>query len=451
MMTCLMEATVEPSIAGMATVQGSRFRDQDTAAVQIAAAEPGPEMVAALAWLETGSLSPGGWLDAAAGWHRVAAWVAAQELAAVHAFTKSCREARDAELEIACALRLSAFAADQLITEAAALATALPATRVALEAGRISARHAAAVVEAVTVAGLDAGAAAVVETRALRHAGDQNVAQLRRVLARAVHAADPAAAERRHADRLARRQVRLAPAGDGMACYSAEIEAVAAAKLAATVTDHANTLRADDKAARAEQVRTLDAARADALCELVALGAAAVASGTGQKTTVETTIHVTVPLAVLLGLDEAPVELSGHGAITASQARAAAHAAGATWRRLITDERSGSVLDVGRTRYRPPAAIADTVRAAHPRCLFPACSRPAAGCDLDHRDAFDRTGHGDGGTTSTDNLGPLCRFHHNAKTHHGWTWTIQPTTGDTVWTSPTGHTYTDRGDHELTA
>jgi len=40
-----------------------------------------------------------------------------------------------------------------------------------------------------------------------------------------------------------------------------------------------------------------------------------------------------------------------------------------------------------------------------------------------------------------DNLGPLCRYHHNAKTHGGWTWTVQPSSGEVTWTSPTGHSY----------
>uniref|UniRef100_UPI002852BDF9 DUF222 domain-containing protein n=2 Tax=Actinomyces oris TaxID=544580 RepID=UPI002852BDF9 len=34
-------------------------------------------------------------------------------------------------------------------------------------------------------------------------------------------------------------------------------------------------------------------------------------------------------------------------------------AAGGTWRRLVTDPASGVVIDVGRTRYRPPAGLAD--------------------------------------------------------------------------------------------
>jgi len=400
-----------------------------------------------------GVLSAGELVDVAEAWHKVAAWVAERELAAVAALHAGERYPDAARIELSCALRLSSYATDVLIEQADTLATVLPGTRAALATGQISARHAAAVVEAVNLAGLEAEAIAVVEDKALRSAGRQNVAQLRRTLTRAITAADPGAAERRHRDRIATRQVRLSDAGDGMARYSAEIEAVAAAKLAATVTDHAHTLRAADKAATASnssnssggavEVRTLDAARADALCQLVAAGAAAIQASNGQPPTmtVETTIHITVPLTVLLGLDDSPAELSGHGPITAAQARAAAHTAGATWRRLITDDVSGTVLDVGRTRYRPPAAIADTVRAQHPRCLFPTCSHPSTHCDLDHREEYDRTGNGTGGATSVDNLGPLCRYHHNAKTHGGWAWTVQPSTGAVTWTSPTGHSY----------
>ncbi|GAB3992347.1 hypothetical protein GCM10028771_14890 [Nocardioides marmoraquaticus] len=38
------------------------------------------------------------------------------------------------------------------------------------------------------------------------------------------------------------------------------------------------------------------------------------------------------------------------------------------------------------------------------------------------------------------NLAPLCRRHHNAKTHHDWTYRRDPD-GTYHWTSPTGHTY----------
>ncbi|PFG38530.1 uncharacterized protein DUF222 [Georgenia soli] len=58
--------------------------------------------------------------------------------------------------------------------------------------------------------------------------------------------------------------------------------------------------------------------------------------------------------------DPEPAEaahLDGYGPITPDIARALA--AGGTWRRLITDPLSGVVTDLGRTRYRPPAALQD--------------------------------------------------------------------------------------------
>lgn len=445
----LVDTTVE--IAPELTAETST---PDQIAARLAAATPGPATVDALADLEPGTLSPGGLLDAAAAWHKASAWAAGRQLDLVTAFAAGCDDPRDATLEISAALRLSARAAAELIEEAATLTGMLPRTRQALDAGTISPRHAAAVVEAVNLAGLEPQAAAAVEVKALRLAGQQNVAQLRRTLNRAVLQVDPDAAARRHADRVEQRHVRHYPTGDGMAVYAAEIEAVTAAKLAATVTEHARTLQADDKNTQGARgtgtVRTLDTARADALSDLVAAGAAAL-QDTGRhvpKMTVETSILITVPLAVLLGLADSPADLSGHGPITAAQARAAAYAAGATWRRLVIDDLSGTVLDLGRIRYRPGPALADTVRARHPRCLFPMCSRPAENCDLDHRTEYDRTGQGRGGATSLDNLGPLCRWHHNAKTHKGWTWTIDPATGNAVWTSPTGHAYINAPEHD---
>ena len=52
-------------------------------------------------------------------------------------------------------------------------------------------------------------------------------------------------------------------------------------------------------------------------------------------------------------------------------------ATGGTWRRLVTDPASGVVIDVGRTRYRPPAGLADLVRARDRACVFPTCQTPA--------------------------------------------------------------------------
>ncbi|MFC2547661.1 MAG: DUF222 domain-containing protein, partial [Actinomyces oris] len=90
-------------------------------------------------------------------------------------------------------------------------------------------------------------------------------------------------------------------------------------------------------------------------------------------------------------------------------------AAGGTWRRLVTDPVGGTVVDVGRTRYRPPAGLADLVRARDRACVFPTCQTPAERCDIDHLTAWSQ-----GGTTSLDNLATLCEAHHRLKHTPGW-------------------------------
>src|SRR5690606_257793 len=73
-------------------------------------------------------------------------------------------------------------------------------------------------------------------------------------------------------------------------------------------------------------------------------------------------------------------------------------------------------------------------------CVFPHCTRPAAGCDADHRVAADS-----GGASCDCNLHPLCRQHHRLKTFTGWTYLALPEpTGPPirfVWTDPHGMTF----------
>ena len=64
---------------------------------------------------------------------------------------------------------------------------------------------------------------------------------------------------------------------------------------------------------------------------------------------------------------------------------------------------------------------------------------PARGSDLDHDTPWSERRR-----TETGNLYPLCRYHHQLKTKHGWTYQPQPN-GDLVFTSPLGHQYTTSG------
>ena len=120
-------------------------------------------------------------------------------------------------------------------------------------------------------------------------------------------------------------------------------------------------------------------------------------------------------------------------------------AAGGTWRRLVTDPASGVVIDVGRTRYRPPAGLADLVRARDRACVFPTCQTPACRCDIDHLTAWSQ-----GGTTSLDNLVTLCEAHHRLKHTPGWALTRDQATGVLSWHTPDKTVYQRHPDGTIT-
>ncbi|MBK7621225.1 MAG: HNH endonuclease [Kineosporiaceae bacterium] len=84
--------------------------------------------------------------------------------------------------------------------------------------------------------------------------------------------------------------------------------------------------------------------------------------------------------------------------------------------------------------YTPSPFVKALVKAARPRCSHPGCGRPAIETDLDHVSA-----HSKGGTTSEQNLAPLCRFHHLLKHHAGFTPTLDAVTGQVTWRTPSGH------------
>jgi hypothetical protein len=85
--------------------------------------------------------------------------------------------------------------------------------------------------------------------------------------------------------------------------------------------------------------------------------------------------------------------------------------------------------------YAIPTRMAERVKLRHPTCVFPWCTQPSRGCDLDHI-----TPYAAGGLTSDANLAPLCRHHHRLKTHAGWRYTrVEPEVF--LWTDPHHHAY----------
>ena len=395
-------------------------------------------------------------------------------------------------------LQVTEAEARLLVREGRAYAGVLAATGAALADGRIDAPRARAFVR--RVADEPAPVAAAVEEQVLPAAPGRTVGQVRVDLEKALYRVDGAhAADRHQAARACRSVGRPRVLHDGMAGTWVVLPAVQALQVDAALDAVARSAKA------AGDPRTLHQLRADELVDRVAgpgtaapprdgvpvpslhgagvedLSAFGVPAGTdavpavpapgtartdgtkgsvpdgppGRPNPPRTHVYVTVPLTTLMGLDDEPGELSGHGPVDAAQARTLALHLGATWQRIVTDPLSGTVHDVGRTTYRPPAALADHVRHRDKYCAAPGCPVPAARCDLDHTVAFDpptdRSSPRPPGTTSADNLGPLCRHHHRLKTA-GVLGVRQPTAGEYVWTTPSGHRFRVRpGSDEPTA
>ncbi|MGE0295655.1 DUF222 domain-containing protein [Pseudonocardia sp.] len=149
-------------------------------------------------------------------------------------------------------------------------------------------------------------------------------------------------------------------------------------------------------------------------------------------------ITIVIPHSTLLDADDEPAELPGYGPIPAGLAREVA--ADGVWRRLVTDPLSGTVLDHGRTTYKPPTGLADHVRSRDLHCRGPRCPRPATSCELDHHVPHPE------GPTSAANLVALCKRHHDLKGgadhgSNGWRVVLEPD-GGLTWTTPTGRTWT---------
>ena len=270
------------------------------------------------------------------------------------------------------------------------------------------------------------------------------------------------------ADREARisaftaRRVTVTPTGRGMATLFADLAEVDAHRIHRKLTAVATGLHADAP----QDGRTRDQLRADVLVDLLlgsqpgAMSATAeaaidatqagdtgpVGAGPGNLDAPATRpeIQVIVTLETLLSLAQDPATVTGLGPVPAEVGRALA--SDGRWRAWVTDA-AGAVTATGHRGYVPNAALARFVRAREVHCRFPGCRQPATRCDLDHALPWPR------GATSPENLGPLCRRHHNLKTHTPWNLDVgEPETGPPGtptasagwrWRTPAGLTVVD--------
>ena len=85
--------------------------------------------------------------------------------------------------------------------------------------------------------------------------------------------------------------------------------------------------------------------------------------------------------------------------------------------------------------YEVPARLREQTMLRDHTCVSPWCTRSARKADADHVVPY-----AEGGTTSSDNIAPLCRRHHRLKTHSPWTYTmLEP--GSFLWSSPHGYQF----------
>ncbi|WP_284293938.1 DUF222 domain-containing protein [Luteimicrobium album] len=449
---------------------------------------PGAALALALEGLEPADLSDEALLEVAAAAERLRSWAFALQARTITELTLRAGGSGvtldGVSASAAARLCLTGRSADLLVGMAAGLGD-LPEVADALGDGRIDERRARTLVDgSVDVPREDRRrlVAPLVGTRSEPGPACRLTApRVRERVRRAVAAYDPAGADRRRERARAERCVRFEPAGDAMAYLSALLPAGDAAGVRA----HLDALAVPAQRAPGE-VRTLDQLRADTLvalltgarpvehrrpdpCEAapeaspaategaategvatggvalddVAMGDAVVDGVAWTAPTVRTVVHVTVAASTLLGLDDEPGELRGFGPIPASLARGLASGPNVTWQRILTDPATGVATDVSRRTYRPGVVLGDLVRARDETCTFPGCRVPAWRCDLGHVEPFDHASAGaeprPPGQTRADNLHPVCRRHHNLKTHGAWSTVRDPASGRVTWGAPSGH------------
>lgn len=338
-----------------------------------------------------------------------------------------------AVVELAAALGMSTDAGKHFLGDAIELAYRLPRTSAEVTAGRVPAWRARRIAQRTRL--LPPAGATWVDQQVAAVAGRVGPIVLDRLVTEAVVRFDPKRAaadalralDHRHAD------VTIEHILDG-ALSTGHLDAVLdvadALELEATLSELAAGLAA------AGDTSPLDVRRAKAL-GLLARGE--VPKAPRRRRVV---LHVHLSETVLQGCGDGIATLKTHtghplGQVSVEQVRDWC----ATPDAEITVKPVLDVLTrVASAGYQPSAWLRDVVVALNVTCVFPYCHRPAESLDLDHILAY-----ANGGETSTENLAPLCRRHHRAKTFAAWTYTrLGP--GEYLWTSPHGYSFvTDQG------
>ena len=431
--------------------------------VALLAAIPGIQTLTGLVAIDPNTLNQSARIDYLSALERQSAWLQAVMQRAIVAVAGSEASSSDKiwegvgdveREEIAAALRLSGNTAQMRIDVARTLINHLPNTCSALAMGEISSSHATVIAKETAAAirdGISEFAIYQIETSALAHAEFHTPAQVANKVRTTIAQFAPAEFEEVVDRARETRRVNCYNEADGMATVVAILPAPDAQMVMKSIEAYILKMNELDEVNRKNSVSnpcnagnqpheatstwsllSSDNKRADALTAILLQALASNADHVRSHRR-PVTVNVTIDLPTLLGLAENPGQLSGYGAIPASVARELA--SDATWKRFITDPKTGNLLDYGREKYEPPQALVDFLLARDRTCRFPGCRQPASRSDLDHAQSWET-----GGETNVENLGLLCRRHHRLKTHGRWA-LISNADGSCEWTSPVGKKY----------
>jgi hypothetical protein len=340
-----------------------------------------------------------------------------------------------AVIEFGAVAGLSTDAARRLLGQALEVRHRLPLLWRAVRASRVAAWRARRIAERTLV--LPADGAAWVDAQVAPVADRLGVVVLERLVEEAVVRFDPEAAaqtalealETRHATVTVERV--LSELGAGVLStgrLDAILDVADALDLDAALADLAADLAASG------DTDPLDVRRAKALGLLARGEIVELPEGASPRRR-EVVLHVHLADAALRGAGDGIVQLatrSGHalGVVTVEQVQ--------EWcGNSDADVVVKPVIDLAEalrsTGYQPSVRLREQVVAVNRTCAFPYCDRSADNLDLDHI-----VEHAHGGETSSENLAPLCRRHHRAKTFSAWHY-VRLGPAEYLWTSPHDH------------
>jgi len=325
--------------------------------------------------------------------------------------------------EVATACRETPRRAEMKLMFAEALRNVLPATLAALGQGEITTRSATTIVQkSQDLEPEKIGQLESVLLPTARTASDDQVSdKARRLRAKLL----PEPVQERRERRESERCVRWWTEDDGMATVQAYLKAEDAMAIMNTLGWHAAQEFKDDD-------RTEAQVQADIFRDVI-LDGWPEKPGPGQAVK----LAVTIPaLEMLADPSKALADLEGYGPIPAGVALKLA-AKAPSFLRVLTDPWTGAPIDVGRTRYRPPAALKELIDLRDLHCRFPGCRRRPAQCEIDHIEDWAK-----GGETSRKNNELTCRRHQMFKHALGWQVIYRPD-GSVQWRTPHGLVHTE--------